>query len=269
MNPQRRLTAAELRGLASLTQKKVRERERKFILEGWRSLKDALNAGWKLDLVAVLSSYAEDPDYAGILSQAAERKVPLKEISERELSKVSMTVQAQGVVAVAHQRTVEPDALLAVKGGVLLLADRVTDPGNLGTLIRTADWFGASGVAIGKGSVELYNEKVVRSAMGSLVHVPVAENVDLGEFIAALKAAGAFVAALAGDGEMSYRDAPVRKLTALIVGSEAHGIAQELRDRADAVLRIPRYGRAESLNVGVACGIALAHVAEIQQALKR
>ena len=269
MDPNRRLTAAEIRGLASLTQKKVRERERKFILEGWRALKDALNAGWKLDLIAALSSYVDDPDYAGMLRQAAERRVPVKEISERELAKVSMTVHAQGVIAVAHQRLVEPDALLGAKEGVLLLADRVTDPGNLGTLIRTADWFGASGVAIGKGSVELYNEKVVRSAMGSLFHVPVADNVDLPEFIAALKAAGAFVAALSGDGEMAYRDAPVRSLMGLVVGSEAHGIAEEVRARVDAVLRIPRYGRAESLNVGVACGIALAHVKESQRTLKR
>jgi len=269
VNVHRRLTASELRGLASLTQKKIRERERKFILEGWRALKDALNAGWKLDLIAALSSYADDPDYATILRQAAERKIPLKEISERELAKVSMTVHAQGVIAVAHQRAVEPDALLAVREGVLLLVDRVTDPGNLGTLIRTADWFGVSGVAIGKGSVELYNEKVVRSAMGSLVHVPVAENVDVPEFMAVLKASGAYVAALSGDGELSYRDAAVRALSAVVVGSEAHGIAQDVRARADAVLKIPRYGRAESLNVGVACGIALAHIKEIQRTLKR
>ena len=265
MNPPLRLTAAEIRTFGSLTQKKFRQREKKFVLEGWRSLKDALNVGWKLELVAVLSSYAENPDYGGILTQAAERNIPVREISERELTKVSMTVHAQGVIAIAHQRVVEPDALLGVREGVLLLADNVTDPGNLGTLIRTADWFAAGGVVLGKGSVELYNDKVVRSAVGSIFHVPIAESVDLAEFMTALRAAGASVVALAADGPTVFRDTTIRRLTALVVGSEAQGVSPEVRSRAEQVVHIPRYGRAESLNVGVACGIVLAHVKQMQR----
>ena len=265
MNTSNRLSAAELKKLHALTQKKIRQREKKFILEGWRALKDALNASWKLEMVAVLGSYAKDPDYGRLLGQAAERKIPVREISERELDRVSMTVHAQGVIAVVHQRVSEPDTLLALRHGVLLLADSVTDPGNLGTLIRTADWFGAGGVAIGKGSVELYNEKVVRSAIGSVFHVPIAENVDLPEFIAALRASGATVAALAADGTTAYQDLAVRPVTALVVGSEGHGIRQDVRAGADVTVQIPRYGRAESLNVAVACGVVLAHVASVQR----
>jgi TrmH family RNA methyltransferase len=260
MNPHRRLTPSELRYLSSLAQKKFRQREKKFLLEGWRPLKDALNAGWKLDLVSVLTSYAGDPDYGSILGQAAERKIPVKEISERELAKVSMTVHAQGVVAVAHQRAAEADELLSAPEGVLILTDRVTDPGNLGTLIRTGDWFGARGIVLGKGSVELYNEKVIRAAIGSMFHLPIAESIDLPEFIAALKAAGAYVVALSADGSTPFDEAPPRHWTALVVGSEAHGISADVRGAVDDVLKIPRYGRAESLNVGVACGIILAHI---------
>jgi RNA methyltransferase, TrmH family len=269
MKTSNRLSTAELKGLRALTQKKIRQRENKFVLEGWRSIKDALNVGWKIDLVAVSSKYADDPDYNGRLAQARERKIPVKEISERELESVSMTVHAQGVVAVAHQHVAEPDTLLALREGVLLLADRVTDPGNVGTLIRTADWFGAAGVVLGKGSVELYNEKVVRSAIGSIFHVSVAENVDLVEFIKALRAKGGSVAALAAEGTTGFREMTIKPLTALVVGSEAHGITPEVRGGANEVVQIPRYGKAESLNVAVACGIVLAHVQEAHRAKGR
>jgi len=260
MNTVDRLSTSELKMLRSLTQKKFRQREKKFILEGWRGLKDALNAGWRLDLLAVLRSYLDSADYAGLLAQAQQRRTPLREISEKELGEISMTVHAQGAVAIAHQRSVEPDELLAVREGLFLLVDGVTDPGNLGTLIRTADWFGAAGVVLGRGSVELYNEKVVRSAIGSLFHLPVAENVELVEFIKALDAAGASVAALAGDGTTDYRDVTVRPLTALVVGSEGHGVTPPVRAASAQVVQIPRSGKAESLNVAVACGVVLAHV---------
>ena len=250
----------ELKYLRSLTQKKVRSAEKRFILEGWRALKDLLSSSFEIDLVAVSAQYAGDADYKKILDLVRERKVPLREIGEKELRQVSGTVHAQGIVAVVKQRTATLREILNERAGVILAADAVSDPGNLGSILRTSDWFGVDGVLLGRGSVELYNDKVVRSTAGSLFHVPVVEGVELNGIAKDLKDRGFSLVVLSGDGKTSYEQADWSPRTVLVVGNEGHGVSREVRDIADMVVKIPRVGRAESLNVGVACGIVLSHL---------
>ena len=254
------ISKSELKYLRSLTQKKIRHSEKRFILEGWRALKDLLNSPFDVDMVAVLPKYIGDADYKRILDQVRERKVPLKEISEKDLRQVSETVHAQGVVAVVRQRVVSLAQGLPERAGMVVAADSVSDPGNLGSILRTSDWFGVDCVLLGKGSVELYNDKVIRSTSGSLFHVPVVEGVDLPAAAKDLKDLGYTLAALSGDEKMAYDKVNWGARTVLIVGSEAHGVSKEVREVADVVVKIPRVGKAESLNVGVACGIVLSHL---------
>jgi TrmH family RNA methyltransferase len=253
------LTKNELKFLRSLAQKKVRKAEKKFIIEGWRAVRSVLQSPSKIELVAMVQRYLDDPDYRVLLAQLEERGCIVRELTEPELSLVADTVHAQGVVAVVAQRASALDAHLLARGSLVVLADSLQDPGNLGSVIRSSDWFNADALILGEGCVDLYNEKVVRSTVGSIVHLPILEHADLRQEIDRLKRAEFTVIALSGDGKDIYTDIPSGK-TAVILGSEAHGVSRELRTLADAVVRIPRYGRAESLNVGVACGIVLAHL---------
>jgi TrmH family RNA methyltransferase len=255
-----RLSKNEVKYLRSLSQKKVRQSERKFLLEGWRALKEVLNSQFAVESVNVLPRFLEDADYQNILGDVRQRHIPIKELSEIELNQISETVHAQGVIAVVQKRDQELSDRLLKTSGVIVAADAVSDPGNVGSLLRTSDWFGADLMLLGKGCVELYNEKVVRSTVGSLFHLPIVENVDLPAELGQLKRSGFRIIALSGDGKVEYQKAEWGRRNIIVLGSEAHGVSKEVRAVADAVVKIPKFGRAESLNVGVACGIILAHL---------
>jgi TrmH family RNA methyltransferase len=255
-----RITKNEIKRIRSLSQKKNRETEQKFVVEGWRALKEVLSSASKVEIAGVLSRYLDDPDYKGILSQLEERGAVVRELTETELNALADTVHAQGVIAVVLQKTssIEPDALK--RSSLVVVADSVSDPGNLGSIVRSSDWFNADLLLLGKGCVELYNDKVIRSTVGSIFHLPIVEDVELLSTLRMLKEHGFSVVALSGDGKHSYTDQPMSGKLAIVLGSEAHGVSPEVRAVADEVVRIPKYGRAESLNVGVACGIVLAHI---------
>ena len=255
-----RLSKNEVKYLRSLSQKKVRQAERKFLLEGWRALKDGLNSTFVFESVNVLPRFLEDKDYETILIEVRQRHIPLKELSEIELRQISETVHAQGVIAVVQKKDQELSDRLLKKSAMIIAADAVSDPGNIGSLLRTSDWFGADLVLLGTGCVELYNEKVVRSTVGSLFHLPVVENVDLVVELGELKRLGFRITALSGDGKVEYQKAEWGRRNIVVLGSEAHGVSKEIRSVVDSVVRIPKFGRAESLNVGVACGIVLSHL---------
>ncbi|HTY36952.1 MAG TPA: RNA methyltransferase, partial [Bacteroidota bacterium] len=255
-----RVSKAEIKYFRSLSQKKVRQTEKKFLLEGWRAVKELLNSSSKVETVAVLTRYLHDPDYDSILAKLSERGATIKEVSEIELGQVADTVQSQGVFAVVQQQTVTLESVRLSNASLVVAADSVSDPGNLGSIIRSADWFSADLVLLGRGCVELYNDKVLRSMVGSLFHVPVVEGADLPAVLTELRKKGLVVASFAGDGKESYTELKRPRGMVLVFGSEAHGISKEVRATSDNVVRIPKYGKAESLNVGVACGIVLAHL---------
>lgn len=255
-----RVSKADIKYFRSLSQKKVRQAEKVFVVEGWRALKEVLNSSSKVETVAVLLRYLEDPDYRAILANLGERGADIKEISEAELGQVADTVHAQGVLAIVHQPIHSLESADLGQVSVVVAVDAVSDPGNLGSIVRSSDWFGADVVLLGRGCVELYNDKVVRSTVGSLFHVPIVEGVELPAALAAMKRKGFSVVALSGDGKQSYSTLKQPERTVFVFGNEAHGVSREVLAVADLVVRIPKYGKAESLNVGVACGIVLAQV---------
>ena len=250
---------ADIKLFRTLSQKKFRQSERKFILEGWRALKEVLNSSSKVETVAVLSRYLEDPDYKAILSMLAERGASIKELSETELNQLADTVHAQGVLAVVHQKTHTLDSVRFGPAPTVVAVDAVSDPGNLGSIVRSSDWFDVDAILLGRGCVDLYNDKVVRSTVGSIFHIPIVEGVDLPKTLGMMKEQGFFIVAFSGDGKQSYTNLQPRGRSVFVFGSEPHGVSREVRSVADLVVRIPRYGKADSLNVGVACGIVLAH----------
>ncbi|RPI05149.1 MAG: RNA methyltransferase [Ignavibacteriae bacterium] len=250
-------TQSEIKYLRSLQQKKYREEERKFLLEGWRPLQDALESEYCIEMIAVLPGANKISEHQSMLARARNRNIPVKELKEVQLKQVSDEVHSQGVVALVQQRREVFEVSHLQFSKFIVACDSVSDPGNLGTILRTCDWFGVDAVLLGGGCASLYNEKVVRATAGSIFHLNVFENLELSAALSDLHSEGFRIIASALEGT-AYHSFEHPKKTVLVLGSEAHGVEERILKLADEVLRIPRYGKAESLNVGIACGIFLA-----------
>lgn len=192
---------------------------------------------------------------------AAARGIVVRVVTERVLSRLGDTVTPQGVVAVVAMPDASLDAVLARSPRLLAVLDGVADPGNAGTVIRTADALGADGVVLTRGSVDVYAGKVVRSAAGSLLHLPVVPGADPAEALDRIKAAGVTVLATAADGEDSLDDlmdaGALAAPSAWLLGNEARGLPADLLAAADRRVRVPLRGRAESLNLAATGAICL------------
>ena len=252
------ISQSEIKYLRSLLHKKIREVEHKFLLEGWHQLHDALNSSFQIEMIAVRRDTDQKSDYQAILNIAIEHRIPIKEIKPAQLNQISDSVHSQGVIALVCQKITTFDIALMKTAKLIIACDRVTDPGNLGTILRTCDWFGVDNVLLGEGSVSLYNEKVVRSTAGSIFHLNIFENLNLKIALSQFKSEGYKVIATTLKGE-PFHKLIISNKSVLLLGNEAHGLNAETIQMADEELSIPRYGKAESLNVGIACGIFLAH----------
>ena len=253
-----RLTKTQVKYLHSLSQKKIRSSEQKFILEGWRPLTDALASDFKIELIAATEEQSADPRFAGLTDRARGKKIPVFSLTEAELKYLSETVHAQGVLALVEQRRWTFDEVDVKSMKRIVACDGIGDPGNLGTILRTCDWFGMDAVLLGKGCVDLYNEKVVRSTAGSILHLPILEDISLLHELPKFKQNGFSLLATALDGNVLGRGFSFPLKSVLILGSEAHGVSSDIFSLADETITIPSYGKAESLNAGIACGIIIA-----------
>jgi TrmH family RNA methyltransferase len=255
------LSIAKGKYLKSLQQKKFRDQERKFLVEGFRLTSEAVASDFKVELLLHTREFVRHPKHAALVQRCREKKIGMVEASAREFDSFTDTETSQGVAALVMQRHWRLQDVRHVGEGpeVVVAFDSVSDPGNAGTMIRTVDWFGVSAILIGQGGVELYNPKVVRSTMGSLFHLPILTDAKLPELLEKLHAQGFVVIAADVQGKSSY-DAIARPEKAVIIfGNEAHGLSSEISSQIDHRVAIKRLGKAESLNVGVACGILLAH----------
>jgi TrmH family RNA methyltransferase len=175
------------------------------------------------------------------------------------IEKLSETQTPQGIVAVVHQLHIDLEDLIEAKPKLVVLLDRIQDPGNAGTILRAADAAGCDGVVFSPGSVDVYNGKVVRSTAGSLLHVPVVLGTDLGSAIKELQNIGmqVFLADVDGESLPQIQPEVLGQPTVWIFGNEANGADPALRSQVDKVVSIPIYGSAESLNLATAASICL------------
>jgi TrmH family RNA methyltransferase len=175
------------------------------------------------------------------------------------MNAVTDTVTAQGILAIVRRRSSSAELLLRAEKveSVLVALDGVSDPGNLGSIIRTCDWFGVQGILLGNNCVELFNPKVLRGTMGSVFHLPVAERVDLLPAISRARTLGYTVYVTDPAGVTHFDRVRYSGKAVIVFGNEAWGVSDQLKNLGDVRVAIRRYGAAESLNVAVACGIML------------
>lgn len=243
---------------AALKERKYRDAQGLFIVEGIRLCEELAASGWQAELCFHTAAVRRNERAASVLQALAARRCRLVEVTEPVFAKLGDTRQPQGLLAVVRKKSAVL-ADIATRGETppLVILDGIQDPGNAGTLIRTADAAGCRGVVFLKGCVDLYSPKVVRAAMGSLFHLPTAEGVGASELAAALAGAGITLTATALAEATPYWAADFTRPQAIVFGNEGQGVSVELLTAAANRIAIPLYGRAESLNVAASAAVIL------------
>jgi RNA methyltransferase, TrmH family len=250
-----------------LTKRAFRQRERAFLVEGPQAVAEALSCGAQVtDLFVTVPAQRR---HTGLVATAEAAGVPVHVVSGEVMEELAQTVTPQGLLAVCGFVDV-PLAAVTQPGPLLVaLLANVRDPGNAGTVLRTADAAGAQAVVFADASVDPYNGKCVRASAGSLFHLPVVAGARLEDAVAALRAAGLRI--IAGDGRAgrSLDDPDVQarlsEPTAWLFGNEAWGLPPDLIALADAPVAVPIYGKAESLNLAAAASVCLYASARAQK----
>ncbi|BBZ28983.1 RNA methyltransferase [Mycolicibacterium madagascariense] len=234
---------------AKLLRPTGRRRTGLFLAEGPNLVEAALRRGLVTDVFATESAH----DRFGALLGSA----PVHLVTDKAAKSLSDTVTPVGLVAVCTVPEPVLDDVLGAGPRLVAVAVETSEPGNAGTLIRLADAMGADAIVLAGHGVDPYNGKCLRASAGSIFGLPVVEVLDVPALITALGEAGLQVLATTLDGERSLDDVDLRTPTAWLFGAEAHGLSPEVAARADARVRIPMSGSAESLNVAAAAAICL------------
>jgi TrmH family RNA methyltransferase len=247
-----------------LTKRAFRERDRSFLAEGPQAVREALALG---DVVVELFTTAEaELRHAEILFTARAAGIPVLRTSGEVMAELAQTVTPQGLLAVCRFVHVPLERAVTADARLVAVLAHVRDPGNAGTVLRSADAAGADSVIFTDASVDPYNGKCVRASAGSLFHLPVATGAPVAQVVAELKESGLRVLAADGAGKHTLDDVDLSGPTAWIFGNEAWGLPEELLRLADDVVRVPIYGRAESLNLATAAAVCLYASARFQRA---
>jgi len=266
-----------------------RERAGRFVAEGPQAVREAIAAHAALPGPVVYELYVTDEAaarYAGELAAARAAGLSPVLVTGAVLAAMTETIAPQGLLAVcATVDRMLDEVMTGLAPTLVAVLAHVRDPGNAGTVLRAADAAGADAVVLTEASVDVHNPKCVRSTAGSIFHLPIVQDVGLDQTVAAVRAAGLVVLAADGDGDVDLDDllddldrpndrlndrplepALLARPTAWLFGNEAWGLPDSYRALADAVVRVPIHGRAESLNLATAATVCLYASARAQRA---
>jgi RNA methyltransferase, TrmH family len=242
-----------------LLEKKGRDKEGQFLIEGIHLVEEALHSDIQ-PYTVVYSMERASMALERLLELAEKQGIECVAVSEAVLAKCTDTQTPQPVFAVMPKLPWKPESLMkagsAGEAALVLVVDGVQDPGNLGTIIRSADAVGATGILLGKGTVDLYNPKTVRSTMGSLFHLPIAQG-DLLELLPQASAQGSRVVTTSLQGAVSCYDYDFTRPTWIVIGNEGQGVSEAVRELTEDHVLIPMKGNAESLNAAMAATVIL------------
>ena len=248
-----------MRSARRLLRRKERSAGGEFLAEGRPAVSEALVAdGVVQRLLVAESAIGQHQD---LLRAAADAAIPVGTLRADVVGELADTVTPQGVLAVCRRIDVPLAEALAPGARLVVFCDQVRDPGNLGTVIRCADAFGADAVLISTDAVDLYNPKAVRASTGSIFHLPIAVGVDLPAAVSAARAAGLAVFGADGSADCSVDDlrtgGELAEPVMWVLGNEAWGLTAEHAALLDQLVALPLYGRAESLNLSTAAAVLL------------
>ena len=235
-----------------------RDRAGRFLVEGARAVREALAAGTVHELFVTEAAAARDRE---LVAEARDRGARVLAVTDKAAAALSETVTPQGLVAVCDLLDVPVATALAGTPGFVTVCAGISDPGNVGTVIRVADAAGCDAVLLAGDTVDPHNGKAVRASTGSVFHLPLARDRDATAVVDACRAAGLTTLVADGRGELDLHDPEAGPIlagpVAWILGSEAHGPGPEVSAAADHRVRVPIHGHAESLNLATATAVCL------------
>ena len=238
-----------IKEIRKLSEKKYRQKNKQFLVEGFRFVSEALHSDFEVAYIFISKEKQEKLDLYDIEKYISENTKMIL-VSESVLKSICDTQEPQGIVAVVNYQN------FAIKDeeGFYVLCDEVQDPGNMGTIIRSAHAANALGVIVTKGVVDIYNQKTLRATMGSIFHVPIIETF---ETVIQLKKQGFKLLVSSLRAKDNFYDVDLTGKLIITVGNEGNGVSTEVQDLADLLVKIPMPGKAESLNAGVAASIMM------------
>ena len=257
------LTKNELKSIIRLTQKKYRSEFNRFLAEGGRLCEEAIQSGWEVERLLYCSSFLHSLRARQALKLAQQKNIIIDEVSVDAFVSISDTINSQGVVAVVHKRTPRVDPLEHIRENprsLYVAVEKLHDPGNLGTIMRTADWLGIDGMLIGRECVEIYNPKVVRASMGSIFRLPIHEVEGFVELLKKFHLFGAVIYSADQSGDFPYTTLRFAPKRVLVLGDEVEGVSPAVQEIVQHRLSIPKRGGGESLNVAIAAAILMAEM---------
>ncbi|MCF6270741.1 MAG: RNA methyltransferase [Melioribacteraceae bacterium] len=245
------LTKRELKYYSSLNKVKYRKIERKFIVEGVKLVDEAINSNFDCELIIASDSFAKT--HSNKLNEYKHSTI-VQTISDYDFKNIADTQTPQGILAIMEiplQRYIDETS-----DNTVVALENISDPGNLGTIIRTCDWFGIKNIIVSSNSADIYNPKVIRSTMGSLFHVNIHISENICGTLKALKQNGKYILCADMNGENIYT-LEKKKSSVLVFSNEANGPTERLLEIADSIISIPKFGEAESLNVATAAAVVI------------
>jgi len=239
--------------IARLQQKKYRKEFGEFLVEGVKGVEEAIDAGADIVLIVVDGVRRDEAEFVELIKKAEAKKLQVAYCGRNDVNAIKTTDTFPGVLAVLEI----PDEVEFSKGPIICL-NGLNDPGNLGTIIRTADWFGIKNILLSEDCVDPYNPKVVRSTMGSIFRTNIQSSTNIVQLLEKLKSKGYNIISLTMDGkDISKLKSHTKNI--YVSGSESHGVSDEIIKLGESYT-IPGKGEAESLNVAMAAGILMSKI---------
>ena len=233
---------------------KVRNEEKVFVVEGLRMFVEVPKE-------RVEKVYVSETFYHKKKQELNWEEVPLEILSDSVFKHVSDTQTPQGVMCIVKQKNQDLDSLLDIENPHFMVLDNLQDPGNMGTIIRTAEGAGVDAVFMSRDCVDIYNPKTIRSTMGSIYRMPFIYIEEIVPLLEEFRKKGIKSYAAHLDGKNSYDQEDYCKGTAILIGNEGNGLRDEVAEKADIWVRIPMEGQVESLNAAIAASVLMFEVA--------
>lgn len=252
------LSKSIIKHLKQLQQKKFRKEFQEFTVEGIKGVEEALYSNAEVVLIIIQGDKRDEREMDEIINLAEKKDIQVEFCGRKDIPQIKTTETFPGVLAVIYQEETLLEDLL--NNQPIICLDNIKDPGNLGTIIRTADWFGINNIILSEGSVDPYNEKVVRSTMGSIFRANIFQSKNIVHTLEMFKNEKYKLNGLVMDGDDLNKMKTNTKKQVYILGSESHGIRSELEEILDNKYTIQGKGEAESLNLAVSAGILLSKI---------
>ncbi len=246
---------SEIKYYQSLLDKKHRKEEKKFLAEGKRLVLEGIESNSECEIIIFSKEFADS--HQDIYDFLNKKELRIEILKQDQYRKLTETKTSQGIIAAFKYDTL--NNLEKLDQNLIIALENISDPGNLGTIIRNCDWFGIKEIMLGENCAELYNPKVIRSTMGSVFHIKFFNSRNLISDLVLLKRNGYKIVCTDMDGKSIYNlKLPAKSI--LLFSSEATGPSKELLDITDSKITIPKFGQAESLNVASASAVTLAEL---------